>query len=212
MTTIEAKRIAKSIIMLDDEAWKHCPPALINRYWSGEDAPPERHAEARLMWTDEVLCVRFRCRQNELLIAGDSPQTHAKTLGLWDYDVCEMFVAPDANHLQRYFEFEVAPTGEWLDLGVEITTRERVVNWNYSSEMQAEARVKDDEILILMRVPWKAFGSKPNSGDEWRVNFFRCVGANTERQMRGYLAWQPTHTPAPNFHVPQVFGTLRFVV
>jgi alpha-galactosidase len=40
------------------------------------------------------------------------------------------------------------------------------------------------------------------------VNFFRCEGADP---LRYYGAWQPTGTPQPNFHVPAVFGTLRFV-
>jgi hypothetical protein len=26
-----------------------------------------------------------------------------------------------------------------------------------------------------------------------------------------YLAWQPTYTAAPSFHVPEVFGWLEFV-
>jgi hypothetical protein len=24
------------------------------------------------------------------------------------------------------------------------------------------------------------------------------------------MAWQPTHTPQPNFHVPEKFGLLKF--
>jgi len=44
--------------------------------------------------------------------------------------------------------------------------------------------------------------------ERWRVNLFRCVGKDPDR---GYLAWQSTRTPKPNFHVPQVFGWLVFV-
>ena len=48
----------------------------------------------------------------------------------------------------------------------------------------------------------------PSSGDVWHGNIFRCVGKG---ENRGYLAWQPTETPAPNFHVPEKFGEFEFV-
>ncbi len=62
--------------------------------------------------------------------------------------------------------------------------------------------------MIAMRIPWEAFGrGAPRRGEVWRVNLFRCVGAEPER---GYLAWRPTRTELPNFHVPDAFGRLRF--
>jgi alpha-galactosidase len=42
---------------------------------------------------------------------------------------------------------------------------------------------------------------------EWRANFFRVEGPT---EPRFYSSWRPTHTPLPNFHVPEAFGTLRF--
>jgi alpha-galactosidase len=41
----------------------------------------------------------------------------------------------------------------------------------------------------------------------WRANFYRVEGKAEPRQ---YMAWQPTHTLQPNFHVPEAFGALRF--
>jgi alpha-galactosidase len=41
----------------------------------------------------------------------------------------------------------------------------------------------------------------------WRVNFFRVEGSN---EPRFYASWQPTKTPVPQFHVPEVFGRLIF--
>jgi alpha-galactosidase len=39
------------------------------------------------------------------------------------------------------------------------------------------------------------------------VNFYRVEGP---QEPRAYLAWRPTKTPQPNFHVPSAFGKLRF--
>jgi hypothetical protein len=111
--------------------------------------------------------------------------------------------------VERYFEFEVAPTGEWLDLALRKTPEGRETDWGFYSGMTAAARVAEDALTLAMRVPWEAFGvvEVPRAGALWRVNLFRCVGAG---ESRGYLAWQPTCAPEPNFHVPEKFGWLLF--
>ena len=136
------------------------------------------------------------------------PSFNAKTIGLWERDVCEIFIAPDPTEPRKYFEFEVAPTGEWLDLAIDSTSGERVADWEYRSGMEVAAKIEDDRILIAMKIPWEAYGRKPKAGDVWLANIFRCVGREPER---GYLAWQPTFTEKPNFHVPEKFGQLTFV-
>jgi hypothetical protein len=175
-------------------------------YWSGTEAPPARHAEARVLWSDAALHIRFHCHQDEPLIVNPTPQRETKTVGLWERDVCEIFVAPDARVPERYFEFEAAPTGEWLDLAIHLMPEARETDWGFPSGMTAAARVSTNEIMIAMRIPWNSLGHTPAAGERWRTNLFRCVGAT---EGRGYLAWQPTRTPRPNFHVPQAFGWLE---
>ena len=207
---VEARRVARELRAgdLEDAAWGGARPVWIARLWSGEDAPPARHAEARLLWTASALLVRFVCRQEEPLIVAPAPKLDEKTLGLWDRDVCELFVAPGREAPRRYFEFEVAPTGEWLDLALEMTDEGRATDWHYRSGMGTAARVRGEEMTLAMRVPFAALGGAPPArGDVWRANLYRCVGAGSTR----YLAWLPTHTPEPNFHVPEKFGRLRFV-
>jgi hypothetical protein len=188
-------------------AWNRVMPIPITRYWSGLPAPADRHADARILWSDESLCVRFVCRQTEPLIVSSNPQIETKTMGLWDRDVCEAFLAPDPEQPNRYFEFEAAPTGEWVELAVHVKPGERETEWDFDSGMTTSARIGKGEVTIAMRIPWSDRIPKPELGDRWRVNLFRCVGSS---QDRGYLAWQPTHTAQPNFHVPEVFGWLVF--
>jgi hypothetical protein len=192
---------------LQSPNWNSAAPVRIDRYWSGEPAPESRHAEARLLWSDKALHVRFVCPQAELLIVSDKPQTEKKTLGLWDRDVCEIFIAPDPHIVEKYLEFEVAPTGEWLDAAIDLTSGRRETDWEFHSHMTAAAKIERDRITIAMRIPWNHLIHKPQQGERWRVNLFRCVGKNPNR---GYLSWQPTRTPEPLFHVPKVFGWLVF--
>lgn len=191
----------------DHPEWERSEAAIIARYWSGEPAPASRHAEARLLWSDKALHVRYICRQAEPLIVNDKPQTEKKTLGLWDRDVCEIFLAPDPKVVERYYELEAAPTGEWLDVAIHWTPETRESDWEFNSHMSVAAQIEKDRVTIAMRIPWSRRIHQPQKGERWRVNLFRCVGRDPNR---GYLAWQPTKLPKPGFHLPQVFGWLVF--
>ena len=206
---IEAPWIASDVGVdeLESPHWRSATPVVIARQWSGEDAPSSRHAEARILWTDQALCVRFVCRQTETLIVSSEPQLEKKTVGLWNRDVCEIFIAPDPSMSSRYFEFEAAPSGEWVDLAINFDGTTRETDFDFESGMTAFASHANEQLTIAMRIPWSGSIPKPGKGQRWRVNLFRCIGTGNER----YLAWQPTFTEEPNFHVPEVFGWLKFV-
>jgi Carbohydrate family 9 binding domain-like len=207
--TIEAHHTTVDLKVNDlhSPEWDRARRVQINRYWSGEEAPASRHAEARLLWSSKALHVLFFCPQAERLIVTDKPQTEKKTIGLWDRDVCEIFIAPDPNVVERYFEFEAAPTGEWLDVAIHWTPQKRESDWEFNSHMTTAALIAKETITIAMRIPWNQWIHQPQKGERWRVNLFRCIGKDPDR---GYLSWQPTKTPEPSFHVPQVFGWLIF--
>jgi len=192
---------------LNSAEWNNAQRVQIDRYWSGAPAPADRHAEARILWSTKALHVRFVCHQAGPLVVSENPQTLTKTMRLWDRDVCEIFIAPDPHVVERYLEFEAAPTGEWLDVAIHWTAQKRESDWEFHSHMTTAASLENDRVKIAMRIPWNHWIHEPQKGERWRVNLFRCVGKDPNR---GYLAWQPTRTPQPNFHVPQVFGSLVF--
>jgi hypothetical protein len=197
-----------SINELDSNYWEKSQTVSIEKYWSGEAAPAGRHAKARLLWSAAALYVRFEANQTEPLIISETPNLKTKTRGLWDRDVCEIFVAPEKSEPRKYFEFEIAPTGEWIDLAVHQMPDRRETDFAYDSGMQPAAVIEKDKVWMAIKIHWKAFGKTPEAGDVWRGNLFRCVGAGATR---GYLAWQPTGTLHPAFHVPEAFGEFEFV-
>jgi hypothetical protein len=197
-----------SIVELDDENWEKAKEITIEKYWSGETAPIGRHAKAKLLWSENALYVRFEAVQTEPLIVSDEPNLETKTLGLWDRDVCEIFVAPDSGEPRKYFEFEIAPSGEWIDLAIHQLPDRRETDFAYDSGMQTKAVIEKDKVWMAIKIQWKAFGKAPKANEVWRGNLFRCVGAG---ETRGYLAWQPTGTPQPAFHVPEAFGEFEFL-
>jgi hypothetical protein len=206
----QVKSIQKDIAVSDlsNAVWKTAAPISVRTYWSGVMAPPGRHFTARLLWSNSALYVRFEANRAEPLVVSDKPDLTKKSMGLWDRDVCEIFVAPDSNEPRRYFEFEAAPTGEWLDVALDTTSGSRKSDWGYASGMEVSARIEADKVVLAIKIPWKAFGKTPRAGDAWLGNLLRCVGKDPGR---GYLAWQPTMTKEPAFHVPEKFGEFKFI-
>ncbi|MEO5859344.1 MAG: carbohydrate-binding family 9-like protein [Pyrinomonadaceae bacterium] len=190
------------------DTWNFAEQVSISTYWNGDEAPDGRHFAVRFLWTDSALYVRFEANQAEPFIVAANPDVNEKAMNLWDRDVVEIFVAPDRNEPRKYFEFEAAPTGEWLDIALDSTSGERISDWDYASGMEAAAKIERDQVIIAIKIPWTAFGKQPKEGDVWLGNLLRCVGKDPDR---GYLAWSPTMTEQPNFHVPERFGEFHFV-
>lgn len=196
-----------SVSELENKFWKQARETVIDKYWSGENAPAGRRFKAKLLWSNAALYVRFEANQNEPLVVSEKPNLAAKTRGLWDRDVCEIFLAPRREDFRHYYEFEIAPNGEWIDLGIYQMPDKRETDWDYDSGMKSAAKIEKDRVVMAIKVEWKAFGTTPKAGDVWLGNLLRCVGAG---KTRGYLAWQPTLTKEPSFHVPERFGEFEF--
>ena len=192
---------------LTNKSWEKADAVVVKKYWSGKTAPTGRHFTARLLWSRSALYLRFEANQAEPLIVTDKPDLTKKTMNLWDRDVCEIFVAPDVNEPRKYFEFEIAPTGEWVDVALDATVGERKSDLEYKSGMESAVNVKENKIMMAIKIDWKAFGKTPKAGDVWLGNIFRCIGKDP---YRGYMAWSPTMTKNPNFHVHEKFGKLVF--
>lgn len=192
---------------LDPAGWRCSEVYEVRTYWNGEIAPSLLWFTARLLWSERYFYVRFETGRSDDMVVSSEPKINKKTIGLWERDVCEIFIAPDRSHPASYFEFEIAPTGEWLDLAIDMTGRKRKTDWEYRSGMEASACIEKDRVVMAMRIPWTAFSTKPRMGEIWLANFFRCVAREPDR---GYLAHRPTLTEIPDFHVPESFGQLMF--
>jgi alpha-galactosidase len=184
-------------------AWEKAAAYPFDQDWKGENANPQRATEVRLLWTPETLYLRFLCKYQTIFVFPDA-RADGWRYELWERDVAETFLQPDATDPFVYREFEVSPNGYWIDLAVshgkieELHSglRRRVV-------MDEKAKTWTAELAIPMKFLTAQFDPKHS----WRANFYRIEG---ETEPRFYAAWSPTFSPKPNFHVPSAFGTLEF--
>jgi hypothetical protein len=188
-------------------AWRRAEPCSLDRLWNGDPAPAALATTARLLWTPADLWIGFECGYSELDIDAEA-DTSVERVALWDRDVCEAFIwHPREPGPDSYKEFEVAPTGQWCDLTIR---RPRVdVDWRWNSGMETAAAIDAGSAVwrAVMRLPFAAFDGAPGPGDAWRVNLFRI---SRVKGVRHYLAYAPTGTSTPDFHVPACFVPLVF--
>jgi alpha-galactosidase len=186
-----------------EAAWETAPPIRFHLDWQGKNADKQRETQVRLLWNDEFLFVRFDANYRSITVFADSEPSGRRD-GLWERDVCEVFLQPRGSHPNCYKEIEVAPNGFWVDLEIapeekrdlrsglrrRVNIDEQAKRWNAVLALPAKSMVRRFEMPVI-----------------WRVNFFRVEGAS---EPRFYSAWRPTNTPKPNFHVPEAFGALVF--
>jgi hypothetical protein len=189
----------------NDKAWKGVRGVFAEKGPLGQAAPGHR-TEIRSRWTADNLYFLFICPYEKLHLKPD-PVTNAETNQLWNWDVAEVFIGSDFQHIRRYKEFEVSPQGEWVDLDIDRDFVQANNGIKWDSGFTSKARIDEKKKIWYaeMKIPFAAIDKrKPAGGVEYRVNLYRCQGADPNRV---YIAWQPTG--GRSFHVPEKFGRMK---
>ncbi|MCC7154454.1 MAG: carbohydrate-binding family 9-like protein [Bryobacterales bacterium] len=211
--TLEVPHVAgHPALSLDPAAppWKSAARTTIVADCSRTVEYPELRTDVRAFWTDTDLYVLFRCPYKELnLFLPAMPG--GPRVKLWDRDVVEIFLGDDWENIRRYREFEIAPTGDWIDLAIDLDQPKNDLKWRSGWQTSARIDEKEKAWYAAARVPLSAVSRKPvRSGTRWRANLYRIEGLGPDSQ-RHFLCWQPTcvQNRDPN-HVPEHFGALVF--
>src|SRR6266516_879910 len=167
-------------LSLDPESdiWKTAAAESMSKDCSRQIDYPNIQTEIRAFWTD-----------SDLYLPADNATPH---VGLWDRDVVEMFFGDDWTNIRHYREFEIAPTGDWIDLAIDLDHKSYDHSWR--SGWQTMARIDEQHKIwyAAARIPLSAVSSKPvQEGTKWRMNLYRIEGLGPDAQ-RHFLCWQPT--------------------
>lgn len=197
---------------LDPESnvWKSAAAESMSKDCSRQIDYPDITTEIRAFWTDTDLYLLFRCPYTVLNLFLPANNT-APHVGLWDRDVVEMFLGDDWRNIRHYREFEIAPTGDWIDLAIDLDHKSYDHSWRSGWQTMAHTDEQHKVWYAVARIPLSAVSSNPvREGTKWRMNLYRIEGLGPDAQ-RHFLCWQPTcvQNRDPN-HVPEHFGALTF--
>ena len=190
--------------------WAKAASTWIAKDCTHEVDYPHLKTEVRGFWTNSDLYLLFVCPYTELnlWLPADNSKDRLK---LWDRDVAEFFLGDDWQDINIYKEFEVAPTGDWVDLAIDRNRDSYDAAWN--SGWNRLGRIDENKHVwyAAVRVPLHSVSEKTvTPGTKWRVNLYRIDGLGSD-PVRHFMCWQPTCVinRDPN-HVPEHFGTLIF--
>jgi hypothetical protein len=194
----------------DALTWKKAGAGRIVKDCSRTVDYPDLDTEVRAFWTDRSLYVLFACPYRSLNRFAPGPDGRDRDK-LWDRDVVEVFLGDDWKNIRHYREYEIAPTGERVDLAIDLDGGGEGRAW--SSGWDTRARIDEAAKVwyAAARIPLASVSSaRVSPGTRWRLNLYRIDGDGPDAQRR-FLCWQPTCVVNrdPN-HVPEAFGTLIF--
>jgi hypothetical protein len=199
-------------LSLDPQAkvWRHASSQTIDKDCHKQVTYDALRTEVRAFWTDEYLYFLFRCPYSELNIFLPANNSGPRNK-LWERDVVELFIGADWRNIRQYREFEVAPTGDWIDLAIDLDHKSYDQSWRSGWQTLAKIDRTRKVWRAAARIPLSAITRDVvEPGTRWRMDLYRIDGHGPDAN-RHVLCWQPLCTPEhPSNHTPEHFGTLLF--
>src|SRR5438309_10189909 len=177
---LQAKRSAVDFLPDGDPekpSWKHAESVEFDTDASGNSHFPEISTRVSSVWTETYVYFFFWCRYDSLNVyQGEDPKV--ERWQLWDRDVAEVFLNPQPERMNHYYEFEVAPNNQWIDLEIDKTKNPfNDASWNSGFEYATSIDAKNHIWTAEMRIPVSSMSlSAIRPGAEWRVNYLRAGG------------------------------------
>jgi uncharacterized protein (DUF362 family) len=183
-----------------EDAWKGAQPVSFTTDYAGNTTPIK--TTVRALWGD-ALYLAIDLENAGFNVDASKPIDVERTK-LYEEDCAEIFLAPDAKNREHYFEIELGPRGHFFDIDVDHAKKTSDTAWSakltIASRADEAAHVAHLEVAV--RAPEIIAALAPNA--RLPLGLFRIEGKSPHT----YLAWSPTRTERPNFHVPSAFGTL----
>jgi len=215
---------------LNDPGWARAPWTDAFVDIEGDARPkPRFDTRVKMLWDDQFFYVGAELREPHVW----ATLTEHDSVIFRDPDF-EVFIDPNGDRLE-YYEFEINARGTYWDLFLPKPYKDggKADNsWEIPGLRSAvsvdgtmnDARDVDRGWTVELAFPWTVLGefahkpAPPRNGDEWRVNFSRVewpvdVTGRDYRKPAGAKednwVWSPQGVV--NMHVPEMWGTVRFL-
>lgn len=194
-----------------DDHWNKASWTTIPQLKSG---PAGYTTKAKVLYSDTGIYFLFFCEDKKL-----TATMQADFLDLWNEDVIEIFLQPDAA-VPAYFEYELSPLNyelpitiynekgklnSWIPFHYEDDrkTRHMVTVQGGMQKSRADVRSWTSEIFIPYKLLKSLLKNAPVSGTRWKGNLYRIDYDKSET----LWAWQRN---SGNFHEYEKFGIFEF--
>jgi hypothetical protein len=194
--------------------WKDIPGIVLDRRIDSREPAPALRTDVRSRWTDKYLYFMAVCPYENANLR-PNPVTNVETHRLWEHDVLEVYIGANFEDITKYYELQVSPQGEYLDMEIDQTVPQIGIGderlwesrWEVKSYHEPAKKIWHGEF----RIPISAIDSRPvQAGNEFRINVYRLQGPHPAAPARrDFIAWQPTGEYHP--HRPLKFGRLKLI-
>ncbi len=203
---LHAPRLAGAAPAIDgviDEAWAAATPFEFTTDWAG--SPTKTSTRVRVLWSPHGVYVLWELAGAGLFTDRTRP-IETERVDLYEEDCVELFLAPAQAKRKRYAEIEVGPFGHFFDLFVDRTGKKVRADaaWSAGLTIGTSQDPANHTAVIEMAITAPEIVAALVAGARLPIGVYRMEG----KRPRQYLAGFPTRTPAPNFHVPDAFGSL----
>jgi hypothetical protein len=177
-----------------------------------EDFPYTPNVHFRIAHNDESILIEYTVEETHVRAMASEDNGH-----VWEDSCVEMFVAFDDSH---YYNVECNCRGRvLLACGPDRNNRTYALPGQVSLIKRAPSIQAPDTFdsieapktwSMQLVIPAKAFFTdniKTLCGRNARANFYKC---GDKLPVPHFLSWQPIAKLAPDFHLPEFFGDVKF--
>lgn len=178
--------------------WTKAPAVSFAQDWRGEPAAPKTSVKAE--WNNDAFYMQWTLDGAGLNSDASRP-VDVEREKLYEEDCVEVFLGarPDG-----YFEIEVGPLGHFFDISVDRKTKKSDTSWSSKPEIKTVVDREKHHVVIEAAFRSPDILKALKAGAVMPLALYRMEG----KSPRQYLAWSPTRTEKPNFHVPDAFGSI----
>ncbi|MFN8207266.1 MAG: carbohydrate-binding family 9-like protein [Bacteroidales bacterium] len=183
--------------------------ALEENAWSDNKQIPV--VQVYLAWNANFLFVNFRVEENEIRAV-----TSRNNEAVWEDSCVELFISPEKD--SGYYNFEFSCIGTCLlAYGTGRENREyapdelieKIARFSSLGNYPFPKRPFSGLWELTLAIPPQAFfkHSFPAfTPSAWKANFYKC---GDKLSSPHFLSWKKILAPAPDFHRPEFFGSIR---
>ena len=169
--------------------------------------PLDISAQAQLCWDEEAIYLRMEAFEKDIRKEETDPLAEICN------DSClEFFIQP--TDAPTYLNFEINPLANYL-IGqgdCDVDNRLRVIIPDFETRMEPKVEFTATGWVLTYKVPFDFIHQfypqfEAKAGVKFRGNCYKCGDLTVNPH---FLAWSPTVSEEPAFHLPDYFGQLIF--